>query len=342
MNGSSVPGERARERAAWLALAHNGRLRPRKLVQLVKRAGSAQAAWHLLGLPPCEGGTEGGVSALLTPADEAYPRELLQLPDFPALLYHAGNPLPPAGGRVAIVGSRRATPYGLSVAQKLGQELARCGVCVVSGLARGIDAAAHRGTLESGGFPLAVMACGLDIVYPPEHRRLMDEVERSGALLSEYSAGTRPAGWRFPARNRLVAALCDVVVVVEAASRSGALITVDIALDLGREVLAVPGPVGSPTSVGTHQLIREGATMATGVDDILQALGMPISMEEPLRTPEGKELRCALEALDPTGTRPEDLCRTLGIEFPKALALLYTLELEGFARRHAGDLFVPA
>src|SRR5437660_7043702 len=182
---------------------------------------------------------------------------------------------PPEGPRAAIVGSRRPSPYGEAVAEQLGLELARAGVIVVSGLALGIDAAAHRGALNGGGVTVAVMGTGVDVIYPAAHGVLAEAIlAAGGALVSQFPDGTAPRRHNFPARNYTMAALADVVVVVEAAEGSGALITAEAALDLHKEVMAVPGSIFSPLSVGTHALIRDGAGLAQNARDMLAVLGI--------------------------------------------------------------------
>ena len=187
----------------------------------------------------------------------------------------AGLRARPARSRhaVAVVGARACSAYGSQVAGELGAGLARAGVVVVSGLARGIDAAAHRGALESGA-TVAVLGCGIDRDYPRAHRSLAASIEEIGLIVSEYPPGVEPAPWRFPARNRIVAGLCDATVVVEARERSGALITADLALDEGRDVLAVPGEVTSLLSKGTNALLRLGAVPVTCVEDVLAVVGL--------------------------------------------------------------------
>lgn len=188
------------------------------------------------------------------------------------LLYVRGDRLAAALAHptVAIVGARACSSYGRHVAYQLARDFAVAGVTVVSGLARGIDAAAHRGTLDAGGLTVAVLGCGIDRDYPAAHAELARRVSESGAVVSEYAPGVEPAPWRFPARNRIIAALADVVVVVEARERSGALITVDLAIELGRPVYAIPGETTSPLSVGPNQLIRDGhATLIRGAADVI-------------------------------------------------------------------------
>jgi len=175
---------------------------------------------------------------------------------------------------VAVVGARACTDYGAHLARTLARDLAASGITVVSGLARGVDAWAHRGALEAGGRTVAVLGCGIDRDYPRAHAELARQIsENSGAIVSEYEPGTPPAPWRFPARNRIIAALADAVVIVEARERSGALITVDLALEIGKPIYATPGEVTSPLSTGTNQLIRTGhATLITTAADVLEDL----------------------------------------------------------------------
>src|SRR6202011_5206684 len=196
---------------------------------------------------------------------------------------------PPEGPRVAIVGSRRPSPYGEAVAEQLATDLARAGVVVVSGLALGIDAAAHRGALAGGGVTVAVMGTGVDVVYPAGHAKLAEEIlAAGGALVSQFPDGTTPRRHNFPARNWTMAALSDVVVVVEAAEGSGALITAEAALHLHKEVMAVPGSVFSPLSVGTHGLIRDGAALVQNARDVMAELGtVQEVLDDPLAPPKG-------------------------------------------------------
>ncbi|MBI2885038.1 MAG: DNA-protecting protein DprA [Candidatus Omnitrophica bacterium] len=225
--------------------------------ELVREA-LAQAARH-----GCE---------VLTRADAGYPQPLREIHDPPLALYLRGALQEADQAAVAIVGSRHASPYGLMMAERLAVDLAERGITVVSGLARGIDAAAHRGALKAGGRTLAVLGCGLAQVYPPEHEALAGQVAAAGALLSEYAMGAPPLAEHFPRRNRLISGLALGVVVVEAAGRSGALITADCALEQGREVFAVPGRADALTSEGTHRLLKQGAKLVTNVEDILEEL----------------------------------------------------------------------
>jgi DNA processing protein len=235
---------------------------------------------------------------------------------------------------VAIVGARACSPYGASVATNLGRELAAAGVPVVSGLARGIDAAAHRGALASG-MTFAVLGCGIDRDYPRAHVVLAAEVAARGLIVSEYPPGVEPAPWRFPARNRIVAGLTQATVVVEARERSGALITADLALDEGREVLAVPGEITSALSRGTNQLLRLGAVPVTCAADVLEVLGIepPPAREPPTLEPRLELVRAVVAD---AATTANEIARRIG-QSPGAVAgALAELELLGLVEESEG------
>jgi DNA processing protein len=207
---------------------------------------------------------------LLTLPSADYPVHLRRIHDPPPVLYVLGD-LPTDERRViAVVGSRRATPYGTATATRLATELAAAGFVVVSGLARGIDAAAHQGALQGNGRTVAVLGCGVDVAYPPEMRGLKDKVRHHGAVVSEFPLGAPPDPHHFPTRNRIISGMSLGVLVIEATAESGSLITAKLALEQGREVFAVPGNVGSPTSTGTNRLIKAGATLVETVDDLLE------------------------------------------------------------------------
>lgn len=205
------------------------------------------------------------------PEEQHYPVLLRELADAPPLLYYKGNLGPDERG-IAIVGSRKSTPYGRAAAESLGKAVAQQGYAVVSGLARGIDTAAHKGALAGKGKTWAILGSGLDYIYPSENKKLAEQILLEGALISEFAPGVPPEPQFFPMRNRLISGVSEGVVVVEAALRSGALITVDFALEQGREVFAVPGPIFSEQSKGCHQLLRQGATLVEGAEDILSEL----------------------------------------------------------------------
>ena len=207
---------------------------------------------------------------IVTMDDAAYPGRLRDMYDPPVVLYGKGSmPLFDEEAAVAVVGTRKCTPYGTGAASQLGYELARQGGLVVSGLAKGIDGAAHQGALRAGGFTAAVLGGGVDVIYPPENRRLYEDIAATGVLLSEYPPGTEPKGSHFPVRNRIISGLSLGVLVVEAPERSGALITANTALEQGRDVFAVPGPINADTSRGCNQLIRDGAGLVMEAWDVL-------------------------------------------------------------------------
>jgi DNA processing protein len=275
--------------------------------------------------------------------DPAYPALLAQIPDPPPALWVAGA-LPPTDATVAIVGSRNATPHALQVASQLGEDLARAGLCVVSGLARGVDGAAHRGALRAGGSTIAVLGCGVDVIYPPEHATLSREITARGAIVSEFPPGTPPRGWHFPRRNRIISGLCHGVVVVEASDHSGSLITARCALAQGREVMAVPGGVLSGRNRGAHGLLRDGAAVIEGVEDVLEELhytGQRAADGEDttkLKAPEAW-LRSMAAA---ESYNLEALCALAGLDAVPMLARLSRLELAGWIVRDRGGRFVKA
>jgi DNA processing protein len=208
---------------------------------------------------------------LVTAFDPGYPDRLAEIPDPPVAFWRRG-PAPLFGKSVAIVGSRTSTPAGLIVARQLSRDLAARGYTIVSGLAAGVDGAAHQGALDAGGATVAVLGCGVDVVYPYRHRALAAAIAGSGCLVSEYPPGSEPVAWHFPMRNRIISGLAQAVVVVEASEKSGSLITAKCAADQGRDVLAVPGSVASGRYRGCHALIRDGARLVETVDDILEEL----------------------------------------------------------------------
>jgi len=215
------------------------------------------------------------LTRLVHSASDEFPAQLREMTGMPPALYVRGELRREDALAVALVGARQATPYGVEMAERLAADLARRGVTVVSGLARGIDTAAHRGALRAGGRTIAVLGCGVDVVYPPENGRLVREIAGQGAVVSEFPPGTRPLAHHFPRRNRVIAGLALAVVVVEAAERSGSFTTVGWAADLGREVMAVPGRATSPLSRGCHRLIRDGATLVETWEDVIQQLPHP-------------------------------------------------------------------
>jgi DNA processing protein len=273
---------------------------------------------------------------IVTAFDEEYPRLLLEIADPPLLLFAVGNLERLRGPAVAVVGSRAATRYGLEVAASLGRGLSEIGVGIVSGLARGVDAAAHRAALPHSGGTVAVLGCGLDVAYPRENEALQREIAERGLLLSEHPPGEEPRPYHFPVRNRIIAGLCAGVVVVEASRRSGSLITARLAADFGRDVFAVPGSVFSETSAGAHELLRDGAILCRGVGDVLvelfptlEAPAVPLAAPAAAvpadLSPEARRLFDALSAGAPATA--EELVRQT--ELPAAVVLAGLFELEG-------------
>jgi DNA processing protein len=249
------------------------------------------------------------------------PPLLRAIHDPPARLYLRGDGDPEmlSSTAVAIVGARACSPYGAQVARMLGRELAATGVMVVSGLARGVDGEAHRGALAAGGHTVAVLGCGIDRDYPAAHAQLAREICERSLIVSEYEPGVEPAPWRFPARNRIIAGMCNATIVVEARERSGALITADFALEEGREVFAVPGEITSALSAGTNALVRLGATPLTSATDVLESLGIERIDHSTGRHP-------LLELMPAT---VDELVHASGLALREVLATLAELELTG-------------
>lgn len=349
----------------WVALSLVSELGAKRIRLLYERFGSAKAAFtaaqsdlSLSGLPA------QAVAALLaerekidpeaqwtsllkegygvtTLAEQDYPRLLRQIYDPPALLFYRGDLSVLRAPCVAVVGSRKATAYGRSAATRLAAELSRAGVVVVSGMARGIDTCAHQGAMTDGGNTAAVLGCGLDICYPPENLRLRERIVQNGVLLSEFPPRTQPKPQHFPLRNRIISGLSLATVVVEAAEKSGALITADCALEQGREVFAVPGSINSPYSHGCHRLLREGAALLSGVEDLLQELGLlpPERERESLQklTDEQQEV---LESLAFEPVNFDDLLESLGISAQVLTALLVELELFQLVKKLPGNYYL--
>jgi DNA processing protein len=277
--------------------------------------------------------------------DELYPEALRDLGDAPGALFGCGDAallrgLAPSGA-VTIVGSRRPSGYGRELAANLGREVASSGLAVLSGMAMGIDAAAHGGALEAGGITVAVLGSGVDVPYPPRHRRLYEEIVERGLVLGELPPGTTARRWTFPARNRIMAALGGMTVVVEARERSGSLITSAMADDLGREVGAVPGRVGSSPAVGTNALLRSGAHVIRGGADVLDSLlgagaGERLRRHGPVLDPDLAEL---LGHLERGAASADALARSSDLEPGALAAALVRLELSGYVRSDASGRY---
>jgi DNA processing protein len=272
----------------------------------------------------------------LTRRDPMFPSRLASIHDPPPGLFVRGNGELSLLDRtaVAIVGARACSDYGTDVAASFARAAAGAGVPVISGLARGVDAAAHRGALQSG-VTVAVLGCGIDRDYPRAHAQLAAQIAERGLIVSEYPPGVEPAPWRFPARNRIVAGLADVTVVVEARERSGALITADLALEEGRDVLAVPGEITSSLSRGTNALLRLGATPATCVADVLEALGVeppPVAERPPLQP----SLASVHSAVVDAAATVDELVHRTGLDAAHVSAALGELELLGLVAQADG------
>lgn len=283
---------------------------------------------------------------VLTHGDEIYPAALREIHDPPGVLFYRGDWRPTDQLAVGMVGSRHATQYGLRHSERIAGELARAGVTVVSGLARGIDGAAHRGALAAGGRTIAVLAGGLNKIYPPEHVKLADEVASQGCLVTEAPPGMIPLAGSFPQRNRIISGLSLGVLVVEADDRSGALITTRHAAEQGREVFALPGPVDSRLSRGCHGLLRDGAKLVTCAEEILEELG---PLVEPAPLPSGGELRhvaelnlneveaAVLAHIRTEQTAIDSVVAASGLPAHQVLATVSVLELRGLVRRVSGQ-----
>jgi DNA processing protein len=354
------------ERRAWLRLARSESIGPASFSALIARFPDAREALSVAPRLARRGGGD-----LRIPSDAEAARELDQLaklsgriiasiePDFPSGLV-AMDPPPPliavlgdarllARDMVAIVGARNASALGISFARRMAEDLGNAGLVTVSGLARGIDTAAHTGALAAG--TVAVIAGGVDVVYPPENQALYDRIRERGAILAEMPLGTQPMPRHFPRRNRIISGLSRGVVVIEAAERSGSLITANCALEQGREVFAVPGSPLDPRAKGTNRLIREGATLTESAEDVLTVLRPILAQhytqapqmaapEKPARAPErdGDAIRILLEEkLSPAPVEIDELIRQCGVPAADIVTALLELELAGRILRHPGN-----
>ncbi len=309
--------------------------------------------------------SETGIAASCITRDEAsYPVNLREIPMPPERLWVRGRVETDDTLAIAIVGAREATPYGLGCAERLAADLAARGITVVSGLARGIDSAAHRGALEAGGRTVAVLGSGVDVIYPPENRRLASDIAARGAIVSQFAPGTPPLAGYFPVRNRVIAGLSLGVVVVEAAEKSGSLITAGLAGELGREVMAVPGPLTSLMSRGAHRLIQDGAALVQGWEDVVAQL--PLRFRDQVKPPavahvaggpnhltHGQHAERHVEdnedessrLLQIIGREPigiDQIIERSGMAPGRTSALLMTLEIEGRIRQLEGKRFVAS
>ena len=333
--------DRTRGFAALLA-GHPG-VGPRRLTELL--AGDVERGWADVGADPAAdplavvaAHRAAGVEILLID-DPAYPERLRADVEPPAVLFALGGFGEPPVAHVAIVGTRRCTGSGAGFARQLGRELTDAGVAVVSGLALGIDGAAHRGVLEAGGRPVGVVGSGLDVVYPSRHRDLWERVRGAGVLLSEAPLGVRPAAWRFPARNRIIAALADVLVVVESHAAGGSMHTVREAADRAIPVMAVPGSVRNVAAAGTNQLLADGCPPVLDVMDILVALGLSTATTaaraDP-RAPPDATGRAVLDAFDWEPATLEHLAVRTGLRLPDLALALESLLAGGWVESSGG------
>lgn len=342
---------------------------PARLARLIERFGSARAAWEAPTSSLLSMGLEGkSIEALLATRarldleaeytraqrlgvqiicieDEAYPALLRQIPQPPPLLYIRGALTAADDWALAVVGARGPTEYGKETTRRLVTELVNSGVTIISGLALGIDARAHQAALEAGGRTIAVLACGVDVPYPETNRALAERIVAHGALVSEIPLGMAPVPNNFPARNRLISGLARGTLVVEAGEKSGALITVEFALEQGREVFAVPGHIYSVKSAGTHRLIRNGAALVRNAEDILQDLDWTAAtaQQEARQTLPDDPIEAALLPLiDYEPRHIDELGRLAGFGLPVVSAALAMLELKGFIRQAGPMRFVLA
>ncbi len=353
------------ERAAWLQLATTPGLGSRRLANLLQRFGTAvevldaprvalthvdQISTRLARLlqrgsrdeaeSMLERAREAG-QEVLVPPDPEYPAALRSIPDPPPILFAAGRLELLSMPAVAIIGSRSHTRYGADLAARLAEQAVRAGVVVVSGMARGLDAVAQAAALDAGGATIGVLGAGVDVIYPARNRELYRRVREEGLLISEHPPGERPSQGSFPRRNRIISGLSRALVVVEAAVGSGTLITVECALEQGRDVLAVPGPITSPTSVGTNRLVRDGATPILSVEELPALLGLAPGVPEPLTPPctlSPEEAR-VFDVLTVETQHVDELALKVGFPIGTLLGVLLGLELGGLAEQLPGAMF---
>jgi DNA processing protein len=358
------------DRAYWVLLCSVAGIGPIRFQKLLQKFGDARSAWCASELTLAAAGLDrhaiddikrlrhtttpdqtlehlhelGITPTTLTDTD--YPENLSQVADPPPVLFTRGSVLPCDAQSVALVGTRRATSYGCSVAERLATDLARRGVTVVSGLAKGIDTVAHTAAVRAGGRTIAVLGNGLDQVYPPENTALASRIVTShhGALVTEFAPGIPPDAVNFPRRNRIISGLSRLTVIVEAGERSGALITADFALEQGRDVMAVPGNIHSTASAGANALLKQGATPVTCAEDILDALGTPAEDDSLARAMPDLEPSEATvwQVLDNQPRHVNELVLRVPMPVGAVSAALAMLELKGFARQAGPMLYTRA
>ena len=358
------------EREYWLGFNIVPRIGPIRVRALLEHFGSLKVAWHAASTQLQAAGLDRralenlvtiraqidleaemtkvshlGIQ-IVTWKDDTYPRLLREIDNPPPVLYVRGALVPTDEWAVAVVGTRRATTYGRDVARELAGDLARNHVTVVSGLARGIDSIAHRAALDAGGRTIAVLGCGLDIVYPPENRSLAHAIVENGALISEYALGTKPEARNFPPRNRIISGISLGTVVVEGDVRSGAMITAQDALVQNREVFAVPGNINRRQSRGTNALIRDSAAkLILSVEDILEELNLTmIQQHTAIRevVPENATEACLLRHISTEPTHVDEISRHAELPIAEVSSTLALMELKGMVRQVGGMNYVVA
>lgn len=296
---------------------------------------------------------------IVTCLDAYFPKKLKEIYDCPVLLYVQGD-LSPNDVNIAIVGSRAASTYGKYTTERLSRELSLRGITIVSGLARGIDSAAHRGALSVKGRTIAVLGSGLDIIYPPENKKLFSAISESGAVVSEFPPGTKPVAFNFPARNRIISGMSFGVVIVEAGEKSGSLITARLAAEQGREVFAVPGSIDSINSRGTNSLIKQGAKLIDNIDDILDDVLPQLETKkyqpsfcnkenispdpkmancEIIKTPTNDNEKKIIEVISQKTMHTDEIIDGTGLTSAEVLSALVTLELKGLICQHPGKYY---
>jgi len=284
---------------------------------------------------------------LLTFKEEDYPENLESIYDPPPFLFIKGDIKKEDKNAIAMVGCRMASPYGRQITEKIGRELAKRGITIVSGLARGIDSIGHLSALEESGRTIAVFGSGLDVIYPPENKKLVERIVENGAIISEFLLGTKPEAPNFPRRNRLISGLSLGVVIVEAGAKSGALLTAQFALEQNREVFAIPGNIGAKNSEGTNQLIKQGAKLVTSVEDILEELNLIKSVQQEEKNQIERDLSQLSEmeksiynliAHEPYHI--DKIAQETHVTTSCALSTLLSLELKGFIKQLSGKMFV--
>lgn len=344
-------------------------LGPRRLSRLLEYCGTPDKVWHadreqlskVPDIPPAiideiitkrkqlnpqvelQRLKEMGIGVLFLDEPD-YPPLLKEIFDPPKVLYFRGNPAVFTKRTFGIVGARKASHYGLSVSESIAGDLAAAGLCIVSGMARGIDSAAHKGALTSSGTTAAVLGCGIDIVYPRENRKLMDEIIKTGIVVSEFPPGTSPIPGNFPQRNRIISGISEGIMIVEAAEKSGSLITTDFALEQGRDVFAVPGQVTSSLNRGAHRLIKQGARLVETAADVLEELGIESSIVDQNPKNSIKSLtmidKKIYNIVSDVPVSSEFIIETSGISSSDVLSTLLCLELQGLVRQLPGHLYV--